>query len=169
MKDNFKIALEKVLEHEGGFVNHPKDPGGMTNLGVTRAVYEKWVGRIVDEDEMRSLKPDDVAPIYKRQYWDRISGDKLPAGVDYAVFDFAVNAGVKRASKALQSIVSVEPDGVIGNQTLAALSVLNPADVIDELRDVRQDFYESLPHFVDFGKGWTRRNNDVLESATMMT
>ena len=82
MKTNFDVCLEMLLEHEGGYVNHPKDPGGETNLGVTRAVYEQHVGRQVMDGEMRSLTKADVKPIYKTMYWDKVRGDDLPHGLD---------------------------------------------------------------------------------------
>ncbi|NDH74160.1 MAG: hypothetical protein EBY53_06475, partial [Rhodobacteraceae bacterium] len=90
MKDNFRQALQAVLQHEGGFVNHPKDPGGMTNLGVTKRVWEEWVGHPVGEKEMRALTPVTVARLYKRKYWDAVKADELPTGLDYLMFDFAV-------------------------------------------------------------------------------
>ena len=94
MNGNFEQCLALVLHSEGGFVNNPQDPGGMTNLGVTKVTYEGYVNRHVDEAEMRSLTPDLVAPLYKKMYWDRIKGDDLPVGVDYCLFDLAVNSGV---------------------------------------------------------------------------
>lgn len=80
MRGNFEECLALVLKHEGGFVNNPRDPGGMTNLGVTKVTYESYVNRHVDEAEMRSLTPALVAPLYKKMYWDRIKGDDLPVG-----------------------------------------------------------------------------------------
>ena len=80
MANNFKHCLEIILHHEGGYVNHPKDPGGMTNLGVTKRVYESWVGKEVNESDMRALTPEDVAPIYEKNYWKSIKGDDLPGG-----------------------------------------------------------------------------------------
>ena len=82
MKSNFEDCLARVLASEGGFVNHPKDPGGMTNLGCTKATWEEYVGHPVSEADMRALTPDDVAPLYKRKYWDRASCDLLPSGLD---------------------------------------------------------------------------------------
>ena len=92
MNDNFQLCLSYLLKSEGGFVNNPKDPGGMTNLGVTKATYEAYVGHEVDEATMRSLSPNDVALLYKRNYWDKVAANSLPAGVDYCVFDTAVNS-----------------------------------------------------------------------------
>ena len=110
MKENFDEALKAILHHEGGFVNHPKDPGGMTNLGVTKRVWEEYVGHEVDEKAMRALTPADVDTLYRRKYWDKVRGDELPAGVDYAVFDAAINSGPGRASKWLQTAVGAVPD-----------------------------------------------------------
>ena len=84
MEENFDECLKMLLVHEGGFINHPRDPGGITNLGVTKRVWEQWVGRKVTEQEMRNLKPSDVAPLYKKNYWDRCKCDDLPSGLDWA-------------------------------------------------------------------------------------
>ena len=105
MKDNFEKALELVLHHEGGYVDHPKDPGGATNYGVTKKVYERYLGRECTKDEVKEMPMEAVREIYKRKYWDKIRGDDLPAGLDWCVFDFAVNAGVSRASKLLQGFL----------------------------------------------------------------
>ena len=168
MKDNFEQCLALILKHEGGFVNHPKDPGGMTNLGVTKKVWEAYVGHEVDETAMRALGPSDVAPLYKKNYWDKIHGDKLPSGVDYACFDLAVNSGVGRAAKILQQAVGVSADGVIGPATLDAVEKANPRDVATEICDLRLNFLQSLPTFATFGKGWSRRVAEVEETAFKM-
>ena len=115
---NFEKALETILHHEGGFVNHPRDPGGMTNLGVTKRVWEGWTQVEADEREMRSLTPEKVGPLYKANYWDRVKGDDLPAGLDLAVFDWAVNSGTGRAAKKLQAMIGTTADGGIGPNTL---------------------------------------------------
>lgn len=161
MQDNFEQCLALVLKHEGGFVNHPKDPGGMTNLGVTKRVWEEYVGHPVDEAAMRALGPADVAPLYKKNYWDKIHGDELPAGVDYACFDLAVNSGVGRAAKILQKALGVNPDGAIGPATLNAVASCNPREVASEICDLRLGFLQSLPTFDTFGKGWSRRVAEV--------
>jgi lysozyme family protein len=161
MKDNFDEALKAVLHHEGGYVFHKDDPGGMTNLGVTKRVWEEWVGHEVDEKAMRALTPEIVGPMYKAKYWDKIKGDDLPAGVDYAVFDAAVNSGPGRAAKWLQSCVGVEPDGGIGPKTLAAVAAFDPAELVDDYSKRRLSFLMDLPHWPTFGKGWGRRVADV--------
>jgi|TARA_R100000455_G_C6270379_1_gene126230 lysozyme family protein len=168
MRENFDKCLKMLLKHEGGFVNHPKDPGGMTNLGVTKKVYEKWVGRDVTEQEMRDLTVEQVAPIYKKNYWDRCKCDDLPSGADWSVFDWAVNSGTGRASKAVQKICGAEPDGVIGPKTLALLDKIDHELIIEDMYKIRQNFYESLNTFDTFGKGWTRRNKETLETAKEM-
>jgi lysozyme family protein len=169
MKQNFQSALESVLKHEGGFVNHPADPGGMTNLGVTKRVWEEWVGREVDEKTMRGLTPEMVGPVYKAKYWDRIRGDQLPSGVDYAVFDAAVNSGPGRAAKWLQGCVGVEQDGVIGPKTLAAVAKFDLAELIEDYAKRRLSFLVDLPHWGTFGKGWGRRVAEVQTVASSMT
>ena len=170
MKDNFDKCLELMLKHEGGFVNHPKDPGGITNLGVTKVVWEEWLGRPVTEKEMRNLTPKMVMPLYKRKYWDAIRGDELVSGVDYAVFDFAVNSGVGRAIKILQDCVGATVDGGLGPRTLAAVKIAesDPKKLINLYCDKRLDFLMSLRNFVTFSRGWINRVADVRESAIAM-
>jgi lysozyme family protein len=169
MKENFVDALVHVLKSEGGYVHHPADPGGRTNLGVTQAVWEEWVGRESNEKEMRSLTPEMVAPLYRRKYWDKIQGDYLPDGVDYAVFDFAVNSGPGRAAKFLQELVGAKPDGAIGPQTLVAVGKKDPKELVRAYNAKRQAFLESLPTFATFGKGWSTRVAGVNTEALAMT
>lgn len=168
MKSNFDAALAAVLHHEGGFVNHPSDPGGMTNLGCTKKVWEEWVGHAVDEQTMRNLKPADVAPLYKAKYWDKIKGDDLPNGVDYVVFDCAINSGPGRAAKFLQEVVGVTADGAIGPGTLKAVAAMPAAQIVELYRAKRLSFLESLPTWGTFGKGWGRRVNEVAAVGSKM-
>ena len=169
MKANFDKALAAVLVHEGGFVNHPDDPGGMTNLGCTKAVWEEHCGHPVDEKAMRALTPSDVAPLYKRKYWDKIKGDDLPAGLDYAVFDAAINSGPGRAVKWLQACVGVEADGALGPKSMAAIAAVPPKQLIEDYAKRRLSFLMDLPHWGTFGKGWSRRVAEVQATATSMT
>jgi len=162
---NFTEALEHVLKHEGGFVNHPKDPAGITNLGVTIAVWEEWVGRKSSEKEMRSLTPEMVAPLYKRKYWDRVKCDDLPSGVNYAVFDASVNSGTGRAAKWLQEVVGAVADGAIGEKTLAKVRTHNADSLVNAYSDNRLNFLKGLKTFDTFGKGWTRRVEEVRQVA----
>jgi lysozyme family protein len=165
VKQNFDKCLTMLLKHEGGFVDHPKDPGGMTNLGVTKAVYDKWIGRESTEAEMRGLTQDDVAPIYKKNYWDRCKCDQLPSGADWSVFDWAVNSGTGRASKAMQKIVGAKQDGAIGPKTLQMIANEKAEFLVERMYDQRQSFYEKLNTFETFGRGWTRRNKETKETA----
>jgi|TARA_R110002126_G_scaffold156573_2_gene304010 lysozyme family protein len=165
MRQNFEQCMGWLLEHEGGYVNHPSDPGGETNLGVTRAVYEQYAGRQVMDGEMEGLTHDDVYPIYKENYWDRVRADDLPSGVDWAVFDWGVNSGTSRAAKALQRIIGVEQDGGIGPMTLQAVASVESAGIIDQLHYMREGFYRDLSTFDTFGRGWIRRNDETKEQA----
>ena len=169
MADNYDKCLEIILHHEGGYVNHPKDPGGETNLGVTKRVYEEFGGT----KDMKELTVEDVAPIYKKGYWDKLRANDLPKGLDLCVFDFGVNAGPGRAAKYLQTMIGTVADGGIGPNTLRALAnyeeeVGGVAEVIKEYQKRRQEYYEKLSTFSTFGRGWTRRVNETTETALGM-
>jgi lysozyme family protein len=168
MISNFEKSLALVLAAEGGFVNNPSDPGGMTNLGVTQTVWRDWVKRGVDEAEMRALKPELVAPMYKSKYWDACKCDDLPRGVDYAVFDAAINMGPGRAAKLLQAALGVTADGSIGRATIAAATAADPSDLIESFSFGKEAFYQSLPTFGTFGKGWFNRVARVQTDAGKM-
>jgi len=168
MKSNFEDCLARVLASEGGFVNNPADPGGMTNLGCTKSTWEEFVGHPVSEADMRALTPDDVAPLYQRKYWDKVSGDLLPSGLDYAVFDAAINSGPGRAVKWLQEVAGVPADGAIGPKTLAAIADFTPTNLIAHYNDKRLQFLESLPTWPTFGKGWGNRVAHVQSVASML-
>lgn len=168
MKDNFDNCLARVLVSEGGYVNNPKDPGGMTNLGCTKKVWEAFVGHPVSEADMRALTPDMVAPLYRRKYWDAVSGDQLPAGLDYAIFDMAINSGPGRAAKLLQQTVGVTADGAIGPGTLFAVTATPVQSLIAKYSAARLQFLESLPTWADFGKGWGNRVAKVQAEATRL-
>jgi lysozyme family protein len=165
---NFDKCLEMLLSHEGGFVNHPSDPGGMTNLGVTKAVLDAYRGTVSTEAQMRALTAVEVAPIYKKNYWDKAKCDDLPSGVDWSVMDWGVNSGTSRAAKALQRIIGVTADGGIGPMSLQAVANFEPREIVDKMYSVRQRFYEELSTFATFGKGWTRRNKETHEQAIAM-
>lgn len=168
MRENFEKSLAELLKHEGGFVNHPSDPGGATNLGVTQAVWEDWIDRAVSEENMKALTPAKVAPLYREMYWDRIKGDKLPSGVDYCVFDAAVNSGASRAVKWLQTTIAAVADGMIGEQTLKLVLLTNPQILIDKYSANRLAFLQRLATWPTFGKGWGRRVEEVRVTALKM-
>lgn len=138
---NFETALQLVLKHEGGWVNHPNDPGGETNHGITKAtaLAHGYTG------PMRSIPMYVVREIYRKSYWDMIDGDILPKGLDYCVFDYAVNSGVSRARRALAS-----------HRT------------IDAICDERMRFLKGLRTWGTFGKGWTRRVSEVRSKSNQM-
>jgi lysozyme family protein len=166
--ENYSKCLETILHHEGGYVNHPKDPGGETNLGVTKRVYEDFGGT----KDMKDLTVEDVAPIYEKNYWGRMKCDDIPAGLDLCVFDFGVNAGTGRSAKYLQTMIGTVADGGIGPNTLRALDAYIDANGVDhaikEFQKARQSYYESLSTFETFGRGWTRRVNETTELALQM-
>ena len=168
MQVNYDKCLETILHHEGGYVNHPKDPGGETNLGVTKRVYLEHGGT----KDMKDLTVEDVAPIYKKGYWDKMKGDDLPLGLDLCVFDFGVNAGPGRAAKYLQTMIGTTPDGGIGPMTLKAVSEYvekhGLAKAIDNYQEARQAYYEKLSTFDTFGRGWTRRVDETTQLAKTM-
>ena len=168
MQSNWPQSFRLMLASEGGFSNHPSDPGGMTNLGVTKATWENWVGRESDEAEMRGLTPEKVEPLYKKKYFYAVRGDELPMGLDYLMFDFAVNAGAGRAIKTLQTAVGVTPDGGFGPMTMAAVQAVDPNELIERFSQAKEDFYRSLNTFATFGKGWLNRVADVKVKASSM-
>ena len=168
MKNNFDKCFKELLKHEGGYVNHPSDPGGITNLGVTKKVWEEWVGHEVSADDMKGLKPDDVKHLYHNRYWDACKCDDLPSGVDYCVFDTAVNSGRVRAVKFLQAVAGTVPDGSIGPVTIASVNNRGSNLTINQFCDKREAFWRSLSTFNTFGKGWLRRGEEVRAKALEM-
>lgn len=168
MKNNFNRCLAEVLKHEGGYVNHPADKGGATNLGVTQKTWQEWVGRVVSADDMKKLTVSDVEPLYHNRYWDACKCDALPSGVDYCVFDAAVNSGRVRAIKFLQSVVGTVPDGAIGPITLASTDSRGARLTIEQYCDKREAFLRDLSNFNAFGKGWVRRVAEVRAKALEM-
>lgn len=164
--ERFRACLPRVLSHEGGYVDHPADPGGATNLGVTLATARTYKLDMdgdgdVDKADVKRLTPDSVGPIYHRGYWLASSADICPPGLDYIVFDCAVNQGVGRAVRWLQQVAGVAPDGVIGPKSKAAIAALDPAKAIKAYAALREAHYRSLSTFKTFGKGWMRRLLDV--------
>lgn len=159
---SFETVVHMVLEHEGGYVNHPSDPGGETKYGISKRAYP--------DVDIAELTEDEAAVIYKRDYWDRIKGDDLPVGVACAVMDYAVNSGISRASKALQSVCGIaNGDGVIGPHSLASVwtTVENDGEesVINAVTTQRQGFIRALSIYDTFGKGWERRIKETQDKA----
>ena len=173
MKENFDKAFLETLKHEGGYVHHKLDPGGMTNLGVTKRVWEDYTGRQASEADMRALTPETVKPLYRDRYWNRVRGDDLPSGIDFAIYDFAVNSGPSRAIRYAQKIAGAAQDGVIGPQTLAKIAAYcdqhGEEAFIQAYMDARLEFLQGLGTFNTFGRGWTRRVNDVEHYASVLS
>lgn len=157
-----------MLKSEGGYSDNPKDPGGATNLGVTKKAWEDYVGHAVSKQDIKNLTVDLVRPFYKARYWDACKCDGLPSGLDYLVFDTCVNAGPGRAIKLLQKVLNLQADGVFGLKTMNAVAQYtgHPLDtLIQTYTKARIAFYESLPTFGTFGKGWVARANKVCATA----
>ncbi len=162
--------VEKLLDHEGGYSDNPNDPGRCTNFGITIGTLGDWRGEKVTCQEVHDLKREEAKEIYFAKYWNAVKADMLPAGVDYMVFDFGVNAGVSRSARFLQTILakrdpSLKVDGAIGPLTIATLAKASPRAVLDEFHEAKMEHYRSLPTWQVFGAGWTNRANDVLAQA----
>lgn len=169
MRENFKKCLEKVLKHEGGYVDHPKDPGGATNKGITLKTYQRMFGKEKTKEDLRIISDVDVELIYDCYYWHKCRCDDLPPGIDYAVFDAAVNSGVSRSAKWLQECLECQTDGIIGNKTIhAAVNDICHADLIKDICSERLAFLCSLRTWSIFGNGWGRRVEQVERDAIAM-
>ena len=172
MKFNFDACFAKVMQSEGGYVWDKDDAGGETNLGVTIGAWGAYLGRAIQPGEIKALTQEKVKPFYKSMYWDKVRGDDLPAGVDYAVFDFAVNAGVGRAAKFLQRAVGAVDDGAIGPGTLALVAKITPGKLLQNFAEQKEAFYNTLadknPTQQKFLKGWLARVDHVQTAATSM-
>ena len=176
MQNNFDTALALVLKSEAGFTTDERDDGnklpdgraGSTNLGVTQKNWEAFVGHPVSWADMKALTPEKVKPFYKRKYWDLVRGDDLPAGLDYLVFDFAVNAGPGTAIKTIQQAVGVAQDGALGPITLASIRAIPIKQLIERFSDAKETYYKGLKKFPIYGKGWLNRVAQVEVNATRM-
>ena len=176
MERNFSEALAHTLRFEGGWANHPNDPGGATMKGVTHKTYASYLGRDVgnvSHDELRAIPDAHLADIYRTRYWNACRCDELPDGLDMAVFDTAVNTGPAQATRLLQRIVGVPADGAIGPKTLAAVNEYVAAhglhQLIEAYTEARHNFYRLLPTYVHFGEGWRRRADSVSSLARNLT
>lgn len=166
----FQTCLPRILKHEGGYVDDPHDPGGATKLGVTLATARAFKLDMdgdgdVDKADVKALTPEAVGPVYHRGYWLASSAEICGPGLDYVVFDCAVNQGVGRATKWLQTVAKVTPDGVIGPVSIKAIQALDLGRAIKEFCRLREAHYRSLPTFGRFGKGWLNRLNEVQAKA----
>lgn len=172
MKANFERCLAETLAHEGGWSDHPSDPGGATMRGITIGTYAQFKGRKVTKAELRAIGDDEVRTIYRRNYWDKVRGDDLPPGFDLVAFDSAVNSGPARAARWLQAALGVAADGRIGPQTVAAARLAaaegEAGDAIVRACTARLAFLRGLKTWPAFGKGWSRRVSAVQAAALRM-
>lgn len=165
----FDACLTEVLRHEGGYVDHPADPGGATNMGITRKTLARWRGISpwwnLPKTAVQTLDRSEAAQVYRASYWDLCRAAKMPPGVDLAVFDYAVNSGSGRAIRSLQKVLGVGVDGLVGPLTLGAAARSDAAKTINALCDQRLGFLKALSHFPVFGRGWTSRVQTVRAAA----
>ena len=168
MKENFAKALDLVLQSEGGWSDHPSDPGGATMKGITMDVYRRHKQRTVSKMELRQITQAEIEDIYHDGYWTPSHCDDLPSGVDYLVFDFAVNAGPGRGAKTLQAALGVTQDGLIGPITMAQVNASDPKALISAYSAAKERFYRSLSTFPTFGVGWLNRIRIVRAYAEAM-
>lgn len=145
----FRDLIDRVLSHEGGYVNHPEDPGGETKFGIAKRSYPTL--------DIANLTREDAIAIYQRDFWQRVQGDKLPHQFAFQVLDAAVNHGMGNAVRWLQRAAGVADDGVIGPVTLVAVGRTDPADLVLAFNAERLEFYAKLKTFDTFGRGWARR------------
>ncbi len=169
MRENFQAALTHTLAFEGGYSDHPSDPGGATNYGITKATLEAWRGRSVTKAQVRALTVEEAGEIYRARYWATSACDSLPAGLDLAVFDCAVNQGATRAAQLLQQCLGITADGKIGPKTLAAVLKADADDLLLEFLSRRMNAYGLLRTlFRTFGLGWSRRLMATAAAALKM-
>ena len=165
---NFDRSFKAVLKHEGGYVDHPRDPGGATNLGITIGTLKAYRGKRVTKADVKNLTVAEAGAIYRKNYWDKVVGDDLPQGVDYAMFDFAVNSGPSRSVKFAQRVVGVTSDGALGPITMKAILGYKPEVLIESLCNRRLAWLKSLGTWGTFGRGWGRRVEGVRKLALQM-
>lgn len=162
MQTDFELPYKYTAAYEGGYVNHPRDPGGATNRGITQRTYNAWLRKNGHKTrDVRHITDNEVKSIYYHEYWRAANCNLLPRGVDFVVYDAAVNSGVSRSVRWLQAIVGTAVDGINGSKTQDAVDMYvaahGPDRLIERLCYTRLDFVQSLDTFDVFGKGWTRR------------
>lgn len=148
-KSSFDAAVDRVFKHEGGYINHPKDPGGATKYGITLGTLSDWRRTAVTANDVRLLSQSEARNIYYVCYWRAIGADALPSGLGYALFDVSVHSGVARAKKWLEAL---PPD-------------VNEAAQIKALMATRLRFLQNLSTWKTFGRGWAARLKDVEKTA----
>jgi lysozyme family protein len=163
-------ALSRLLTHEGGYSDHPSDPGGPTNFGITIHDYRKYVRPNATAADVRSMKLADAKRIYREKYWNAMRCDELPAGVDYAVFDYGVNSGIGRSGKVLKRMLGLDAGtSVVTPDVIAVANRHDPKTLVGAICDERLRFLQALKTWPVFGKGWGRRVKEVRAAALAMT
>ena len=160
MKANFDACMAEVFKYEGGYVNDQHDPGGETNLGISKRSYPK--------EDIRNMTRARAAQIYRRDFWDKLRCAELPDGLDLVAFDAAVNSGPSRGAKWLQQALGVAVDGKVGLATIgAAKNTYTPAAVLRAV-GFRRAFLKTLPTWERYKNGWTKRLDSVEAVASAM-
>lgn len=165
---NFEASLARVLKHEGGYANHPSDPGGITNFGITIATYARFKGGSVTAAQMRAMPLSDAKAIYKADYWNTLRCDELPIGLDYALFDYGVNSGSGRASKVLHRLLGLAASAAVTDEAILRVGRRKTTTLVSKLCNERLTFLQSLKTWPVFGKGWERRVAEVRRDALAM-
>lgn len=164
---NFDKAFELLIGHEGGYTALRSDPGnwtgGKVGVGVLKGTKYGIAANSYPNEDIKNLTLARAKQIYKRDYWDKVWGDKLPASLAFHVFDMAVNSGISRGIKLLQKTVGSTQDGIMGPATLRAAQAMDVNAAIMVYNANRLKFYTSLSTFGTFGKGWTNRVANNLE------
>jgi len=166
--DCYAESIRRLLKSEGGYVNHPSDPGGPTNFGITLGDYRKYVKADASAADIRAMEIDEAKAIYRAKYWGAMRGDELPAGVDYCVFDYAVNSGTGRAPKVLQRVLGIPVTGRMDGATVTAARGREARALVQAICDERMRFLQALKTWPVFGKGWSRRVGEVRAAALAM-
>jgi lysozyme family protein len=166
--DSYPEAIRRLLASEGGYVNHPSDPGGPTNFGITLADYRRYVKPDATAADVRTMTANEARAIYRSKYWGTMRCDALPAGVDYCVFDYAVNSGTGRAPKVLQRALGRSVTGRMDDVTVAAAKARDTRDLVQAICDERMRFLKGLGTWPVFGKGWSRRVAEVRAASLAM-
>src|SRR5574338_200511 len=166
MKSTYDVCLPLLLAHEGGYTNHPRDPGGPTNFGITIFDYRKYVKPNATAADVRAMTVGEAKAIYRKRYWDVQRCDELPAGLDYAVFDYGVNSGIGRSGKVLRRLLKLsDQSSAVSDDVIAAARRADAMTIVADICNERLRFLRSLRTWQIFGAGWSRRVAEVKSTA----
>lgn len=156
---DFNTAVERVLAVEKGYINNPEDPGGETHWGISKRAYPNI--------DIKNLTKNNAIDIYRKDFWDALDADKLPASVVYQLFDFAVNSGIQTAIRYFQRVLKVADDGYFGPVSKEAVTHISECDMLLSLVAERLDYMTRLKNWPNAGKGWCNRMVENLHFAAM--